>query len=77
LGKLRFDGGISTLWKMTAADGFATLHINEQYLIMLGNLPFLHRDPFDRLLIATAIVEDMTILTADENIRKYDVRWMW
>jgi PIN domain nuclease of toxin-antitoxin system len=35
------------------------------------------RDPFDRLLIATATSEDMTIVTADENIRSYDVRWIW
>jgi PIN domain nuclease of toxin-antitoxin system len=77
LGKLRFEGGISTLWKMATANGFSVLHINEPYLIKLGSLPFLHRDPFDRLLIATAAVEDMTILTTDENIRKYDVRWLW
>jgi len=76
-GKLRFDGGISTLWKMAVANRFAVLNIIEPYLIKLGTLPFLHRDPFDRLLIATAMVEDITILTADENIRKYDVKWMW
>jgi PIN domain nuclease of toxin-antitoxin system len=36
-------------------------------------LPFLHRDPFDRLLIATAIEESMTLLSADESIHKYDM----
>jgi PIN domain nuclease of toxin-antitoxin system len=33
----------------------------------------IHRDPFDRLLIATAIAEQMTIITADANIARYDV----
>jgi PIN domain nuclease of toxin-antitoxin system len=77
MGKLNFDGGISAFWKMVTANEFVILQINEPYLIKLASLPFLHRDPFDRLLVATAIVEDMTILTADESIRQYDVRWVW
>jgi PIN domain nuclease of toxin-antitoxin system len=36
-------------------------------------LPFHHRDPFDRLLVATALAEGMILITADENILKYDV----
>ena len=40
-------------------------------------LPFLHRDPFDRLLVATAKVDGMTLLTADENIRQYDIASTW
>jgi PIN domain nuclease of toxin-antitoxin system len=40
-------------------------------------LPFLHRDPFDRLPVATAIAGNMPIITADENIRRYDVNWIW
>jgi PIN domain nuclease of toxin-antitoxin system len=37
----------------------------------------IHRDPFDRLLIATAKADDLTIVTADENIHKYDAPWLW
>jgi len=77
IGKLNFEGGTSAFWSMVTANKFVILQINEPYLIKLDNLPFLHRDPFDRLLITTAIVEDMTILTADENIRQYDVRCAW
>ena len=40
-------------------------------------LPLIHRDPFDRLLVATSIVERLIIITADENIQKYDVSWVW
>ena len=40
-------------------------------------LPLIHRDPFDRLLVATSIAERLTIITADENIQKYDVSWVW
>jgi len=43
----------------------------------LLTLPLLHRDPFDRLLIATALEEDMTLLTDDQEIRQYPVKFVW
>jgi len=43
----------------------------------LFDLPLIHRDPFDRLIVATALVEGMTLITADENIQKYDISWAW
>lgn len=45
------------------------LHVNE--------LPHHHRDPFDRILIAQAQVEQLTLLTADESLRNYDVPLIW
>ena len=41
------------------------------------HLPMIHRDPFDRLLIAQAQCEGMTILTRDEHIRQYDIPTIW
>jgi PIN domain nuclease of toxin-antitoxin system len=41
------------------------------------SLPFFHKDPFDRLLIATANVENVTLISIDDNIQKYDVNWIW
>ena len=43
----------------------------------LEALPLIHRDPFDSLLIATALAEQMTLITVDENIAKYDVPQIW
>jgi len=40
-------------------------------------LEFIHRDPFDRYLVATARVNDLTIITKDENIGRYDVDVLW
>jgi PIN domain nuclease of toxin-antitoxin system len=77
LGKLRFEGSLTVLWEMITSNGFSILPIQESHLSQLIRLPFLHRDPFDRLLIATAIVEGMVILSADENIHQYDVQWVW
>jgi PIN domain nuclease of toxin-antitoxin system len=51
--------------------------ISLSHLEVLSDLPFPRRDPFDRLLIATALSEGMTLVTADESIRGYDVRWLW
>jgi PIN domain nuclease of toxin-antitoxin system len=41
------------------------------------SLPCHHRDPFDRLLIAAAMTEQMPVLTADENFLLYDIRCVW
>ncbi len=41
------------------------------------NLPMLHNDPFDRLIIAQALCEDLTLMTADANIRRYTVPTLW
>ena len=51
--------------------------IETDHLSIFEELPLIHRDPFDRLLIATAIAEHMTFITADENITRYDVSRIW
>lgn len=53
--------------------GFRRLEISDKHLDALAGLPFLHRDPFDRLLISQAMVERLTILTADRDFAGYDV----
>ena len=41
------------------------------------SMELVHRDPFDRILVAQAIVENMTIITMDENIQKYSIKTNW
>lgn len=41
------------------------------------SLPLIHRDPFDRLLIAQALHHDLTLITSDKEIRKYPVPTIW
>ena len=50
--------------------------INQQHIEAFNTLPLLHRDPFDGIIISTTLVEKMTLITADENIHKYDVPWI-
>jgi PIN domain nuclease of toxin-antitoxin system len=61
------------------------LRINEFHLLRLdlnhscrvGLLPFHHRDPWDRILVAQAQIENLVMLTHDEKIRAYDVQTLW
>jgi PIN domain nuclease of toxin-antitoxin system len=53
--------------------GFLHLSITLEHGIAAGRLPAIHRDPFDRMLIAQARLEDLTLVTRDAHIQKYDV----
>lgn len=53
--------------------GFRQLPIRHDHAIMAARLPMIHRDPFDRMLVAQAVCEDLTLVTRDPNCRKYDV----
>ena len=54
-------------------DGIGSLPVDVRHALRVASLPGLHRDPFDRLLVAQAQVEDLPILTADPLIGRYDV----
>lgn len=53
--------------------GFERLHITFAHAREAGRLPALHGDPFDRMLIAQARLEGLTLATADERLGRYDV----
>jgi PIN domain nuclease of toxin-antitoxin system len=57
--------------------GIATLAIDEESTLHLSRLPALHRDPFDRILVAQAIVHGMTLLTPDPLVTQYPARVGW
>ena len=77
IGKLPLKNGISEIFEKIEASGFGLLKINRNCIEAYNKLPLHHRDPFDGIIIATAISEQMTIITADEDILKYDVRCFW
>ncbi|OFW43668.1 MAG: twitching motility protein PilT [Acidobacteria bacterium RIFCSPLOWO2_12_FULL_67_14b] len=55
----------------------ASLPLEEATAGHLAKLPPLHRDPFDRMLICQAIEHEMTMVTADEQIRRYPIKTLW
>lgn len=60
-----------------AAHGLEPLPVDEEAALHVGKLPDLHRDPFDRILVAQAMVGGLVLLTPDERIREYPVRTLW
>ena len=77
LGKLKLKISFTELLKIIKNRDFIILRIKDDYLNGLLELPYIHKDPFDRLLISTALAENLTIITIDENIQKYDLSWIW
>ncbi|GHU49732.1 twitching motility protein PilT [Spirochaetia bacterium] len=77
IGKLRFPGNSAGFIQMAKNDDITILSIKAAHLAALEGLPLIHRDPFDRLLIATAQAEGLTLITVDENIARYDVPHVW
>jgi PIN domain nuclease of toxin-antitoxin system len=54
-----------------------TLDITHRHALEAGRLPLHHRDPFDRMLVAQARVEGMTLLTSDRHLKKYQVEQIY
>lgn len=59
------------------ANGFDALPVSMDHALRAATLPRIHRDPFDRILIAQAQLESVPILTADPAIGRYDVEVIW
>jgi PIN domain nuclease of toxin-antitoxin system len=57
--------------------GLTPLAIDEESALHVRKLEPLHRDPFDRLLVAQALVHGLTIVTPDPLVRQYPARTMW
>lgn len=57
--------------------GVRVLSIRSTHITALAGLPDMHKDPFDRILIAQAAAEGLTIVTTDEQVLRYPVRTLW
>ncbi len=71
IGKLSAPGNLLDEMKH---HNFERLHITFEHCRELENLPLIHRDPFDRILIAQCRVEDLTMITRDADIARYEVK---
>lgn len=52
-------------------NGYSELEIRSEHALAVGSLPLIHKDPFDRILIAQAQVENVTLLTTDDKMARY------
>ncbi len=78
IGKLGLkEGWIKRFDEEMVSNTIRWLAIDKTHCQRVVDLPFLHQDPFDRLLIAQALCEGMTLLTADGQIQQYAVSTLW
>lgn len=78
IGKLRLDLPFARIATEHIADnGIELLHIAPEHLDGLRALPFHHKDPFDRLIIAQGQIENTPILSKDEVFREYGIQCLW
>ena len=71
LGKPDFPHDARDLRRLLLENGYEELVIESRHAVMVDSIPLIHKDPFDRILIAQALVEGITLLTADPVIAKY------
>ncbi len=78
LGKIQLKLSLQDLIESQQRDnGVEILPITTEHILALNNLPFHHKDPFDRLLIAQSIVEEFTIVTVDSAFSAYPAKLLW
>jgi PIN domain nuclease of toxin-antitoxin system len=78
LGKLKLPDDIERFMiEQMEINSFKVLPVKMKHAVHVYTLPDYHRDPFDRLLIAQARVENLYLLTGDAQIRNYDVEIVW
>lgn len=77
IGKLDIAESVSDIEAKCFENNLAVLPISVAALEEIQKLPDVHGDPFDRLLIATALADDMILVTNDRVIERYDVQTLW
>ena len=71
LGKRGFKVSSKKLYDGLIENGYKELKVSALHAMEVNKLPFIHRDPFDRILVATAIWENMPLLTNDSTLSPY------
>jgi PIN domain nuclease of toxin-antitoxin system len=77
LGRFSFDKGFKEFLGLLDDNGFGIIPITVDHALTVSTLKFIHRDPFDRLIVAQAMTDNMTVVTKDEEIKKYEVKTLW
>ena len=77
IGKLSISQVTSTLPAWVSSLGARVLPLEAAHAYAAYGLPLLHKDQFDRMLVAQALADDLTLVTCDEAIQHYNVKWVW
>ena len=77
LNKMKLKIPFEKFIKLIEENGFKILNINFKHTLQVSKLYFHHRDPFDRLIIAQGIIEDVPIISSDGIFDKYNINRVW
>jgi PIN domain nuclease of toxin-antitoxin system len=77
MGKLVLNNSLDNLVQQQQQNGIQLLPIKLNHILALQPLPYYHKDPFDRLLIAQSIAENLTCVSADSVFKQYSIPILW
>ncbi len=77
LDKFKFEKGFKKFLELIDENGFEVIPVSFEHAIRLSRLEFIHRDPFDRLIVVQAMTDNLTVITRDENMTKYEIKTLW
>jgi PIN domain nuclease of toxin-antitoxin system len=77
IGKLHLSRPLQSIIDEQEANGMRMLPILVEHVLRVADLPPVHRDPFDRLLVAQTQIEEAVLITADPVFARYPVRTLW
>ena len=77
IGKLTLDISLEELFEYADRNQIEIIQITYDHLTTLSNLPGHHNDPFDRLIVAQTISENLTLISRDKGLKKYKIKQQW
>ena len=77
LGKLELNKPFHHILDELGKNGFEILPITFEDTLFVSNLPFQHRDPFDRIIIAQAFTNKLTLISKDSQFANYPIKLIW
>ena len=77
IGRLDLNADLHTIFQIIADTGFEALPITTNHILKNSELELFHQDPFDRIIIAQSLVENMKIITKDGQFSKYTNQLLW
>ena len=77
LGRLILNSDLEAIFKIIEETGIELLPITTKHILENANLEFYHQDPFDRIIIAQAMIENLTVISKDNQFDKYKIQLIW
>ncbi|RBQ06201.1 type II toxin-antitoxin system VapC family toxin [Pedobacter miscanthi] len=77
IGKLDLEIGFEELFRFAERNQIEVISINETHLTTLLDLEFINNDPFDRIIVAQVISENLTLISRDKKLKNYKIKLQW